>query len=222
MSFQDRVAWLVGKPAFWLIFVFSLISFHVVRTMLAPKLPPLPEARGVVAPFRLIDQRGRPFGTPDLTGTIWVAGLTCTKCPSIDPSVAEALGDIQHRSRNLGKMFHVVAISVDPETDTSTVLADFAKVNHASARRWSFLTGDRAEIKRLVASIYLPDPMQPKDTPSAQVIEPGVNHRLALIDQSTQIRGYYDARKKEDIDKLLHEAGLLANLRWRPAPQKQE
>jgi protein SCO1 len=218
MSLQDRVAWLVGKPLFWILFIGIAIALNVVRGILSPKLPPLPDALGVVEPFRLTDHRGRPFGTPELTGAIWVAGLTCTKCPNVDPIATKRLGEAQHRSRNLGSKFHVVAITTEPEQDSSEVLSEFALKNHASARRWAFLTGEREAVKKLVTSLYARDPMQALDVGKAEVIGPGANHRLVLVDQATQIRGYYDARRDEEIDRLMRDAGLLANLRFRSAP----
>src|SRR5207249_3773219 len=43
----------------------------------------------------------------------------------------------------------LVSISVDPERDTPAMLANYAAENHADRTRWWFLTGDKAEVKRL-------------------------------------------------------------------------
>jgi protein SCO1/2 len=219
VTLQERAAYLVSKPLFWVVFFALSFGFQITRTILGPKLPPLPKALGAASLFRLTDQRGRPFGTPELTGVVWVGSVFCSRCPEVDPGLPSKLREIQHRSRNLGSKFHLVSFASDPETDTPDTLADFALEQKASAKRWVFLSGERPALKKVVDSLYAADPLQPVDTSTrVEAIAPGVNHRLVLVDQATQIRGYYDARKPEDLDAMLRDAALLMNMRFRAAP----
>lgn len=221
MKVQDRVADLVSRPASWVAFFAIAFGFHLVRAMLSPKPQPLPEAVGVLDLFRLTDQRGRAFGTQKVAGSVWVGSVFCTRCPSVDPELMKVLHDIQHRSRNLGHRFMVVSASVDPERDTPAVLAEYAKRQRASTRRWAFLTGDRDSVRALVEGMYAADPLQEPVDPDAEAFHPSAPHRLVLVDQVTQIRGYYDARDEREIGQLLHDAALLLNFAHRPAPRPE-
>jgi cytochrome oxidase Cu insertion factor (SCO1/SenC/PrrC family) len=219
MSIGGRISSWVGKPLFWVLFVAISLGVQITRGILAPKPPVLPRALGAVEMFRLTDQHLRPFGTPEISGTVWLASVFCKACPSVDPKLLDRLHDIQHRSRNLGHKFQIVSFAVDPETDRPETLADFALAQRASMKRWSFLSGSRPELKKIISSIYEKDPLQPADTATAsQALDPGANHRLALIDQATQVRGFFDARQDAEVERMLVVAAQLLNVRFRPAP----
>jgi len=168
------------------------VSWPIVRSArrtLAPALPVL----GTLSDFRLQDQSGRDYGSSELRGKIWVAGAISTACNACSELTA-AMGRIQHRARNLGASFHLISLGVDPARDTAAALAEHGKRHRASPRMWSFLTGDRAVIEAVVAAGRLE----------------GHHGRLALIDPRMQIRGYYFAHQRDEIDRLLRDAGLVA------------
>ena len=222
MIVQERLASLVSRPLFWVAFFAIAFGFHLVRGVMSPKPQPIPEAVGVLDLFRLTDQRGRAFGTQKVAGSVWVGSVFCTRCPSVDPELMTVLHDIQHRSRNLGHRFMIVSVSVDPERDTPAALADYAKAQKASTRRWKFVTGERAPVRTLVEGLYAADGLQDPVDPDAEAFHPSAPHRLVLIDQVTQIRGYYDARDDTEVDRLLNDAALLLNFAHRPAPRPEE
>lgn len=221
MTIQNRVASLVSRPIFWATFFGIAFGFHLIRGMLSPKPQPIPEAVGVLDLFRLTDQRGRAFGTQKVAGSVWVGSVFCTRCPSVDPKLMTVLHDIQHRSRNLGHRFMIVSVSVDPERDTPALLKDYAQQHKASTRRWTFLTGSRDSVRKLVDGLYAADPLQEPTDPDSEALHPSAPHRLVLVDQVTQIRGYYDTRDEADIAHLLNDAALLLNFAHRPAPRPE-
>lgn len=221
MNLQDRIAKLVGRPAFWIVFFAIAFGFHLVRAMMSPKPQPIPEAVGVLDLFRLTDHHGRAFGTQKVAGSVWVASVFCTRCPSVNPALMKTLHDVQHRSRNLGHRFLIVSVSVDPEHDTVEHLQEYAELQKASTRRWVFLTGARGPLRKMIDGLYAADPIQSPVDPDSEAIHPSAPHRFVLLDQVTQIRGYYDARDEADIDRMLNDAALLLNFAHRPAPRPE-
>src|SRR5579871_2374559 len=104
MSLQRALAWLVGKPLFWALFVSLGLALPIAKTMTVKLPPPMP-VLGKVPPFAFTDQYGKPFESTWLDGKVWVANFIFTRCPSICPVFTQKMFEIQHRSRNLGEAF---------------------------------------------------------------------------------------------------------------------
>jgi len=211
--FQDRLATLVGQPWFWAVLVLFLLTGPLVRVMLMDAPGKLPNY-GTVDHFRLLNHRGEPYGSPELKGRVWVAGVVCTACPYYNPDYARQMAEIQHRSRNLGTAFQLVSLSINPSVDTPKALAEFATTLRASKRMWNFVTGPVDQVKATVVNIMSRSaianhPGPPPKTNSK--LAPNRTQFLALIDGRMQIRGYYDCRKETSIDELMGHIGLLAN-----------
>lgn len=102
-----------------------------------PKIA-LPEY-GVVSPFTLTAQTGQPFdGEKQLRGSVWVADFIYTTCPGPCPRMTSQMRRLQQA---VDKNVKLVSYTVDPARDTPAVLAEYAKVHHASPANWYFLTG---------------------------------------------------------------------------------
>ena len=102
---------------------------------------------GMLPDFRLTNQQGQPLGLSDMKGKIWVADFIFTNCPTICPAMTQEMARLQ--SEFVADPVHFVSFSVDPERDTSEVLARYAAAYGADDRRWHFLTGDKAKIYQL-------------------------------------------------------------------------
>ena len=156
-----------------------------LRTPLPPRLPVL----GTVPPFQLTAQDGRPFGSDDLAGRVWLASFIFTRCETICPAITRRMAAIQSRTRNLEPEFHLVSISVDPEFDGPERLADYARAHRASPRMWTFLTG-------------------PVDA-----VQEGISRgtQLVLVDREGRIRAYYDPQASDVVERVVRDAALLVN-----------
>ena len=153
-TLQRLVAGLFGRPIFWAFFVgiaFCLPLVRVLKTQLPPNLPVL----GTISEFELVDQSGRPYGTSELKGRVWLASAIETGSPTAD-KLAKALGKIQHRVVNLGPAFHLVTLGLDPDIDTQPALVEFIQHRRVSPRIWSFLSGDAEGIKRARQAAWPP------------------------------------------------------------------
>ncbi len=160
---------------------------------------------GRVPAFKLTSQSGAAFDSRTLDGKVWVADFFFTSCPGPCPRMASQMHDVQERTRDLADV-RMVSFSVDPQTDTPTVLAFYSKRNHADNARWHFLTGPQAELHQLSRNVFkLGD------------VDGSLMHstRFVLVDRKGRIRGYYSTedgdngvpRLIEDIRDLARERG---------------
>jgi protein SCO1/2 len=204
---HDRLAALVGSPIFWALFVLVGVGVPTVRSMRVKLPPPLP-VLATVPEFQLTDQNGESFDPEKLRGQVWVANFIFTRCPTICPLFTQKMQQIQHRGRGLGQYFHLVSFTVDPEHDTPEVLADYARKHRVSPRMWSFLTGPRHELQRIIVDgmkIHMERGADPDDLMSI-----GHGSHFVLVDTELRVRGYYQFNDPGAVDTLLRDAGLLA------------
>ena len=100
---------------------------------------------------------------------------------------------------------------MDPQYDTPTRLAAYARQHRASPRLWKFLTGPLATIQSTVVDglkIAMGDPEGQQDFAS---IMHGTH--FVLVDQQGRIRGYYDSSAANVVDRVLADAAMLINRR---------
>ncbi|HWE25343.1 MAG TPA: SCO family protein [Myxococcales bacterium] len=182
---HDALSAAVARPTTWVILVVAIAAWPVawsLRTPLPPRLPVL----GTVPVFDLTAQDGRPFGSNDLAGRVWLLSFVSTRS---ETGAATTFAAVQSRTRNLEPDFHLVSISVEPDLDTPERLADYARAHRASPRMWTFLTGSTETVRDAVAH----------------------GTELVLVDREGRIRGYYDPRDAEVVKRVVRDAALLVN-----------
>lgn len=212
MSIPDRVqqaiAWLVGKPLFWLAFVLAIGSWPLVWSLRTPLPPPLP-VLGTLPSFELTDQQGKPFGSKDLEGKAWVASFIFTRCVTVCPAITAQMTRIQARTTQLAPAFHLVSISVDPDYDTPERLHAYASAHRATPRAWTFLTGPTGRVKDTVVNGLKVAMGKERGDDGAEEIFHGSH--LVLVDQRGRIRAYYDSGEEKVVDRVVRDAALLVN-----------
>lgn len=201
---------LVGKPWFWVLGIALIIVGPLTRAF-SHRVPPPPAMKIPLPAFELTDERGQRFGSEELKGRIWVADFVFTSCPTVCPKLTARMADIQHRSRHLGEAFHLVTFTVDPENDTPDVLARYAAVFHANGARWSFVTGPLDAIENTVVKGFKIAMGKEETEPKSGLFQIFHGERLVLVDQNSNIRGYYEANEVGE-GELLRVAGILANM----------
>jgi protein SCO1/2 len=158
---------------------------------------------GTVPPFQLTNQNGRPFGSADLKGKIWVADFIYTTCPGPCPMISSRMSEIQKPLEKTD--VHLVSFTVDPGKDTAERLREYANRLHAQPGRWDFLTGPKLVIYDLSVNGFK---LAASENGSDQG-QPVHSTRMVLVDQRGQIRGYYEATEADAITKLLADANHL-------------
>jgi len=159
---------------------------------------PLPEL-GLVLPFHLTDQAGRPFDSQVLAGHVWVADFIYTTCNGPCPMMSSHMHRIEERTAENPDV-KLVSFTVDPDHDTAPVLAAYARHFLAAPARWSFLTGDKGSLTEVgFASFHL------------NSVDGSATHstRFTLVDRQMRIRGYYTTGDDSFMRQLLHDIRQL-------------
>jgi cytochrome oxidase Cu insertion factor (SCO1/SenC/PrrC family) len=191
----------------------------IIGTVLWIKLAPQPRFGGTqrnslegmspygsVPQFSLTERSGKPIGLSELRGTIWIADFIYTNCEDTCPLQTAEMAKLQDElsAQNAVKL---LSFSVDPEKDTPSVFSHYADRYKADADRWLFLTGAQEEIQNLVQNGF-------RLSAATTSTDAGVilhSPRFVLIDRQAQIRGYYDSRDKEALQRLRRDVAILAN-----------
>ena len=118
---------------------------------------------GDVAPdFRLTNQFGQPVSLGEQRGTVVVLTFLYTHCPDICPLTATRLRQVYAQLGSDAQDVSFLAVSVDPERDTSEAAYAFSE-RFEMLDRWSYLVGTRQELEPVWKAYYigvLPDPNQ--------------------------------------------------------------
>jgi protein SCO1 len=166
---------------------------------------PAPPVVGRVADFKLTDQAGKPFGTAELLGKVWIANFIFTRCTTVCPIFTEKMARLEEKAPD---EIRFVSFSVDPEYDTPAILTAYAKAKGADLRRWSFLTGPFEEVqKTVVESMKVSMDKDPNATDPGMAIMHGTY--FVLVDGKGQIRGIYAMSDESAGKKILEDAARI-------------
>lgn len=173
--------------------------FRVLSLDHQPMQRPTPRSSSVPE-LVLTERNGKPMSLAELRGKIWIADFIYTQCTDTCPLQTAEMAKLQELWTN-DRDLRLVSISVDPERDTPKMLTRYAARFHADRQRWLFLTGDKNQIVRLVEDgFHLPM----SAARSGHHGPPIVLHspRFILIDRNLQIRGSYDSRDRQSMQRL--------------------
>jgi protein SCO1/2 len=164
---------------------------------------------GSVPQFSLIERSGKTTTLTDLRGTIWIADFIYTTCQDTCPMQTAEMAQLQEYWKDRAGL-KLVSFSVDPEKDTTEVLSRYANRYKADSQRWLFLTGAKEEIGRLVQEGFRLSAVALSSEGKKDSV---IMHspRFVLIDKQAEIRGYYDSRDPQAIQRLKKDAASLMN-----------
>lgn len=154
--------------------------------------------------FQLTDQDSTLFTQNQLKGKAYVADFFFTTCGTICPKMTHQLTRVQERYKD-SKDFKIVSVTVDPETDTPSVLKQYAKEYKAIPGFWYFLTGDEDYIYRMAKVDFMLNAIE------NNTLEDDFVHsdKLVLVDKDRHIRGFYDGTNPAEVDRLMVEIDIL-------------
>lgn len=168
---------------------------------------------GQLSDFRLVERDGKPRTLSDLKGEIWFAGFFFTDCRGPCPTLVSQMVELSRAVTRTKGQVRVVAISVDPETDTPERFREYAARMGVGENFW-LLTGPLPEVFRIAREGFK---MPVEENPPAMVSQSGKmlhSTKVALVDGQGRIRGYYDGtggdllgRALPDLGDLMREAG---------------
>ena len=110
--------------------------------------------------------------------------------------------------------------SFDPDYDTPERLKAYGARFRAQPWLWTFVTGPIDELKKIIGEGFKISMGREEGAAPDDILSIFHGTKLVLVDRTGGIRGYYDA-DKAGVDRLLVEAGILANVTASPARRKR-
>jgi protein SCO1 len=165
-----------------------------------------------VEPFQLTDQDGNLFSSDQLHGKVWIAHFFYTACNQGCEKTTALMARLQERFRGK-KDIALVSISVNPEIDTPSALAEFARGLDAEKGQWWFLTGPQDKIYGILTkSFKLPTPQRDPAKPINEQVAHTFN--VAVIDRDGKMVGFVAANDPESFDPLVARVRQVAGQRY--------
>ncbi|HEX4794377.1 MAG TPA: SCO family protein, partial [Humisphaera sp.] len=154
--------------------------------------------------YALTDQDGKPFSDAALRGKPYVCDFVFTTCGSVCPIMSSKMATLQNR---MPASVSFVSFSVDPTHDTPPVLKDYAHRYGADESRWHFLTGTAEQMAAVAKKMNITAVPATKDDPIMH------SDRFLLIDGDGNVRGVYDSKDEQSMQKLVDDAAFLSRSR---------
>ena len=184
-----------------------LIGVLLVLLSVACQPTAAPEVYGRVPEFTLTDQTGAPFSSQALNGRVALLDFVYTHCTDVCPMLSATFAQAQRKlldEKLLGSKVVLLSLSVDPEHDTPTVLAEYGQQFKADPASWKLLTGDWEQVYDVVTGLKVATrPVRPAaGAPAPGGTELTHSSRIVLLDGQGQVRGYLDGQDATADDLL--------------------
>ncbi|WP_368653642.1 SCO family protein [Ornithinibacillus sp. 4-3] len=153
-----------------------------------------------VADFEFTDQHNEAFASEQLKDDWWIAYFFYTNCTMVCPQTTANIVNVQTTLSDEGITPSIIGFSVDPDTDTPTVLQDYAAIYGANLETMTFLTG------------YEFDTIKELSNKSFKTVLDGggpEGHAYAhstsffLINPKGEVIKRYDGLSQSDLEKLI-------------------
>lgn len=181
--------------------------------------------------FSLVDQEGDTLRASELRGAPWVASFIFTNCTGVCPLISARMALLRDRlaeEERLGEEVRLVSFSVDPARDTPEALRRYAEgFGGSPPDEWAFLTGTPpGEVRALIQEGFrLSVGQPPTDSATRATGDSAADHesahgedvdyqvlhspRLLLVDARGRVRGTYDSREGDVVDRVLADLDRL-------------
>lgn len=147
--------------------------------------------------FSLQNQYGEISTERIFQNKISVVNFFYATCPTICPRMNSHLAQVYHSFKG-DQRVQFLSFTVDPEHDSVAVLREYAQRFQVDTPQWLFLTGNKVQIYTLAIDYLKLFAMEPSSA-KREFIH---SEQAVLIDPKGYIRGYYNATKEEDIQRL--------------------
>jgi len=105
-------------------------------------------AAAVERPVRLIDQAGRAFTLPSLSGTPVIVTFVAAHCADACPLINAQFARVAHTFKAQHRNVKLLTITLDPENDPPRVMSALARTFSADPRTWIVASGSVSEVHR--------------------------------------------------------------------------
>jgi protein SCO1 len=156
--------------------------------------------------FTLRDTSGKAVRLSDYQGRVVLLAFIFTTCPGVCPLISRQMAALQAGLKEaglFGRQANLVSVTVDPETDTAKVLAEYAQKFGADPAGWRFLRETPAKTQPVLKAYDEWTKLLPK----GELDHPA---RVYLIDQKGNIREIYSLAFFNEKQALIDIRTLLA------------
>ena len=158
-----------------------------------------------ISAFSLINQNGDTITEKFYNGKIYIADFFFTTCQDICPIMTRNMHVLQDKLKNEDEVL-LLSHTVMPEIDSVEVLKKYSKDYNVDDKKWNLVTGDKEQIYNLARKSYLA--AEDVEFRKYDLIH---TENFVLIDKESQIRGFYDGTKIDEINLLLDDIEILKN-----------
>ncbi|HKB38042.1 MAG TPA: SCO family protein, partial [Gemmataceae bacterium] len=106
--------------------------------------------------FTLTTQDNTTLRLADLKGKVLLVSFVFTTCSGSCPATTHRMGSVQQALKDRGLLeggrVRLLSITLDPARDTPDVLRRYMKLYDADSSSWTFLTGTRQRIDKVIAA----------------------------------------------------------------------
>ncbi len=150
--------------------------------------------------YRFVERSGKEMTFGDLHGKFAIVDFIFTSCAGPCPPMAVQMGGLQEKVRDMDDVV-LISVSVDPRTDTTDVLAEYAESVEADDDTWLFARMPIGFVNELTRSEFL---LGDGGTPFAH------STKFVLVDRQGRGRGLYDPLRDSGwIEKVLRDIVTL-------------
>lgn len=160
-----------------------------------------------VADFEFTERSGQIVRKEDLVGHPWVVSFIFTHCAGPCFKVTSAMRRLQDEFFKDTDL-RLVTITVDPERDSPTQLAKYAKDFQASPERWLFLTdptGQKEKIYPLINGSFLMPVQEATGEMRIEGHEFIHTNNVLLVDERGVVQGKWNSIDEASFDLLRRE-----------------
>ena len=147
---------------------------------------------GPVADFTLTNQNGQVTTLADLTNHVWVADIIFTRCAGPCPRLTSQMKSLQDKlpADSTAKL---VTLTTDPDFDSPAVLMKYGERFGADFKRWTFLTGSKAQIASLGADSLKLSAQPVKAEDRKDNADLFIHTTIfVIVDKHCQLRGFFE------------------------------
>jgi protein SCO1/2 len=156
--------------------------------------------------FSFIAGSGRIVTRAGLEGNILAVSFLFTSCSLTCPEVSRSMAEIQRRTAGSPDVL-LLSFTVDPRSDTPPVLAKWGERFGADTNRWFLLTGDKAELHRIIGQSFLT--IETNNPFNSMPGNFAGSERIAVVDKRGQVRVYFDGLRVETPGAVVREIERL-------------
>jgi len=158
----------------------------------------------IIPDFDFTDQYNKSVTLQTVKNKIYVTEFFFTTCQSICPVMNDNLAKVYATFKN-DDDFLILSHTVDPETDSVSVLKDYANIRNVKDKKWLFVTGSKQALYSMARKGYLLNAEEGNGGADDFIH----TQNFALIDKDRHIRGYYAGTDSAEVERLIREIRIL-------------